>query len=244
MSRKSPVFLLVFLLSSLLVDGQPLQQRYERVLIDSASSRQTMKPIVRGTQYAVTSMSTQASMAAERILRSGGNAFDAIVAGQAVLALVDAAANGIGSDAVLLVYDAKQRKVWSVNAEGTAPKLATIEWYQKNQNGKIPVNDTLLSATVPGIVDAWCILLVRWGTKSFTEVLAPAIELAERGYPLSEGYARSMGSDQLLKYPSSARLYAPGGKKWKEKSSRILTSRARSVVWLKRSGTGKVASRV
>ena len=216
MSRKSPVFLLVFLLSSLLVDGEPLQQRYERVLIGSASSRQTMKPIVRGTQYAVTSMSTQASMAAERILRSGGNAFDAIVAGQAVLALVDAAANGIGSDAVLLVYDANQRKVWSVNAEGTAPKLATIEWYQKNQNGKIPVNDTLLSATVPGIVDAWCILLLRWGTKSFTEVLAPAIELAERGYPLSESTARSMGSDQLLKYPSSARLYAPGGKKFKE----------------------------
>ena len=65
-------------------------------------------------------------------------------------------------------------------------------------------------------MDAWCILLVRWGTKSFTEVLGPAIELAERGYPLSESYARSMGSGQLLKYPSSARLYAPGGKKWKE----------------------------
>ena len=51
---------------------------------------------------------------------------------------------------------------------------------------------------------------------SFAQVLAPAIELAERGYPLSESYARSMGSEQLLKYPSSARLYAPGGKKWKE----------------------------
>jgi gamma-glutamyltranspeptidase/glutathione hydrolase len=51
---------------------------------------------------------------------------------------------------------------------------------------------------------------------TFKQVLAPAIELAERGYPLSEAYARSMGSEQLLKYPSSARLYAPGGKRWKE----------------------------
>jgi gamma-glutamyltranspeptidase/glutathione hydrolase len=86
----------------------------------------------------------------------------------------------------------------------------------ENQNGKIPVNDTLLSATVPGVVDAWHVLLTRWGTMSFAQVLAPAIELAERGYPLSDTYALAMASSQLLKYPSSARLYAPGGKKWKE----------------------------
>jgi len=216
MSHKSLGALLAFLISVAPLYGPPLQQRYERVLIGPASSRQTMKPVVRGAQYAAASMATQATMAAERILRAGGNAFDAIVAGQAVLALVDAASNGIGSDAVLLIYSAKEKKVWSLNAEGTAPKLATIEWYQKNQNGKIPVNDTLLSATVPGVVDAWHVLLTRWGTMSFTQVLAPAIELAERGHPLSEAYARFMGSDQLLKYPSSARLYAPGGKKWKE----------------------------
>jgi gamma-glutamyltranspeptidase/glutathione hydrolase len=217
MSCKPLLFLLIFLPSTVaLLHGQSQTRRYERVIVSPATSRQTMKPVVRGTQYAAASMSTQATMAAERLLRSGGNAFDAIVAGQAVLALVDAASNGIGSDAVLLLYDAKQKKVWSLNAEGTAPKLATIEWYQKHQNGKIPVNDTLLSATVPGVVDAWYILLSRWGTKSFAEALAPAIDLAERGHPLSEGYARFMSSEQLLKYPSSARLYAPGGKKWKE----------------------------
>ena len=122
-----------------------------------------MKPIIRGTRYAVTSMMSQATMAAERILREGGNAFDAIVAGQAVLGLVDCASNGIGSDAVLLIYSARDRKVWSLNAEGTAPRLATIDWYRQNQGGKIPVDDTLLSATVPGVVDAWYLLLSRWG---------------------------------------------------------------------------------
>lgn len=217
MSRKSLTVLLVgVLLGIVVLDALPLQQRYERVLIGAASSTQTMKPVVRGTQYAAASMASQATMAAERMLRAGGNAFDAIVAGQAVLALVDSASNGIGSDAVLLIYSANEKKVWSLNAEGTAPRLATIEWYQRNQKGKIPVNDTLLSATVPGVVDAWCTLLTRWGTMSFAQVLAPAIELAERGYPLSESYARMMGSEQLLKYPSSARLYAPGGRRWKE----------------------------
>jgi len=216
MKRKQLLSLLLFVLAAGLLLGQPPQQRYERVMVGPIHSTQTMRPVIRGTQYAVTSMASQATMAAERILRSGGNAFDAIVAGQAVLALVDAASNGIGSDAVLLLYSARDRKVWSLNAEGTAPKLATIDWYRKHQNGKIPVDDTLLSATVPGVVDAWTILLTRWGTKSFTEVLAPAIDLAERGYPLSEAYARHMGGEQLLKYPTSARIYAPGGKRWKE----------------------------
>ena len=71
-------------------------------------------------------MKHQATEAAVRILEAGGNAFDAAVAGQAVLALVDPASNEYGGDAaVVLVYDAKSKKVVSINAEGTAPKLAT-----------------------------------------------------------------------------------------------------------------------
>ena len=175
--------------------------------------RQTMKPLVRGTAYAAASMMPQATMAAEHVLQSGGNAFDAIVAGQAVLGVVHPNMNGIGGDAVLLVYDAKLKKVFSVNAEGTAPKLATIEWYKKNNGGKIPVDDSLLSATVPGVIDAWHILLSRWGTKTFAELLAPAIEIAERGVPLGS----MLNSKALLKYPTSVRVYgAPDGKSWKD----------------------------
>ena len=107
---------------------------------------QTMKQLARGTLFAAASMSPQATLAAEHMLRDGGNAFDAIVAGQAVLGLMQPSLNGMGSDAVLLIYDAKAQKVWSLNAEGTAPKLATIEWYKTHQGGKIPVNDSLLSA--------------------------------------------------------------------------------------------------
>jgi len=174
--------------------------------------RQTMRPVVRGTHYAVASMKPEATLVAERILREGGNAFDAIVAGQAVLGLADAANNGVGSDAVALIYEGKSGKVWSLNAEGTAPRLATIEWYKQNHGGTLPVDDSLLAGTVPGMVDAWYILLDRWGTMSFAQVLAPAIEMAENGFPLSDRLASAIrSSKKLRKYPTSVALYLPGG---------------------------------
>jgi gamma-glutamyltranspeptidase/glutathione hydrolase len=172
---------------------------------------QTMKPLARGTHYAAASMMPQATLAAEHVLASGGNAFDAIVAGQAVLGIVQPAANGVGSDAVLLVYDAKGKKVWSLNAEGTAPKLATIEWYKKNKEGKIPVDDTLLSATVPGVIDAWYIMLSKWGTRTFGELLQPALELCEGGVPMGTAF----NNPSIQKYPTGKHLFAPpDGKRW------------------------------
>jgi gamma-glutamyltranspeptidase/glutathione hydrolase len=82
----------------------------------------TMRPVIAGREFAVSSMKPQATAAGIRILEQGGNAFDAAVATQAVLALVDPAMNGYGSDAVVLVYDAKENKVVSINAEGTGAK--------------------------------------------------------------------------------------------------------------------------
>ena len=144
-------------------------------------------------------------------MHDGGNAFDAIVAGQAVLGVVQPSANGLGSDAQLLIYDAKAKKVWSLNAEGTAPKLATIDWYKTHNGGKLPVDDGLLSGTVPGVVDAWYVMLSRWGTRSLAECLAQAIELAEGGVPIGG----NLNSRAFLRYPTTARLYAPpDGKAW------------------------------
>ncbi|HEY7284891.1 MAG TPA: gamma-glutamyltransferase [Vicinamibacterales bacterium] len=170
------------------------------------------RPVIRGRMQAAASMKPEATRAAEKILLAGGNAFDAAVASQAVLGLVDAASNGVGSDAVILVYDAKARTVVSINAEGTAPKIATIDWYQKNLSGKLPESDTLLSGTVPGVVDAWYLLLDRWGTMSFAQVLQPAIETAENGFPIGERMAAAIAtSKKLKKYPSSVKIYFPGG---------------------------------
>jgi gamma-glutamyltranspeptidase / glutathione hydrolase len=197
--------------------AQQEQEFYERVVVErTTSSARTVKPMVIGTQYAVTSMMPQATVAAQAILQSGGNAFDAAVAGQAVLGLVAPSSNGIGGDAMLLVFDAREKKVWSINAEGTAPQLATIGWFKTHREGKIPVNEGLLSATVPGVVDAWYILLSRWGTKSFGQVLSSAIQLAERGIPLTASMAREISARALAKYPTSRTLYQPDNKQWKE----------------------------
>jgi gamma-glutamyltranspeptidase/glutathione hydrolase len=172
----------------------------------------TMRPVIRGRTQAAASMKPEATRVAERILLAGGNAFDAAVASQAVLGLVDAASNGVGSDAVILVYDAKAKTAVSINAEGTAPKLATIDWYKNNLDGKLPQSDTLLSGTVPGVVDAWYLLLDRWGTMSFAQVLQPAIEVAENGFPIGERMAGAIAnSRKLKKYPSSVKVYFPNG---------------------------------
>lgn len=178
---------------------------------------QTLKQAVRGANYGVSSMHQMSSMAADRILQRGGNAFDAAVAGQAALGVVEPGANGIGGDAQLLVYDAKAGKVWSVNAEGTAPKLATIDWYKQNAGGKLPVNDTLLSGTVPGIVDAWYTLLSRWGTRSFADVLAPAIELAEKGFPVQGRLVYELQMPIILLDPGLRKVYgSPKGGLYQE----------------------------
>ena len=171
-----------------------------------------MHPIVMGRSYAVASLKPQATQVTERILRAGGNAFDAAVAGQAVLGLTDPAMNGIGGDAQLLVYDARARKVVAINAEGTAPGLATIDWYKQHAGGKIPDCESLLSGTVPGVIDAWYTLLDRWGTMSFAEVLAPAIDMAENGFPIGNRLAGAIASSKKLRqYPSSLRVYHPDG---------------------------------
>ena len=177
-----------------------------------AAPAHTMHPVIRGRTAAISSMMPQATEAARRILAEGGNAFDAAVGGQAALAVTDFPSNGVGADAVLLVYLASQKKVVSINAEPRAPKLATIEWYEKNNGGKIPNSDGLLSGGIPGVVDAWYILLDRWGTMSFEQVLQPAIELARDGFPLSEGRANAIAfTRKILKYPTTVKIYVPNG---------------------------------
>jgi gamma-glutamyltranspeptidase/glutathione hydrolase len=178
------------------------------------TAARTMRPVIRGSHYAVSTRKPQATQAAERVLRSGGNAFDAAVAAQVVLSVVDPAMTGIGGDVNVLIYDAATKKVVSLNGSGPAPQLATIDWYRQNAGGRIPVNDGLLSASMPTVVDACYVLLDRWGTMSFTELLAPAIELAGEGFPVSEYLVEYFveHSPKLRKYETTARVYLPEGR--------------------------------
>ena len=172
----------------------------------------TMRPVIRGREAAVSSMKAEATEAARRILAEGGNAFDAAVGGQAALAVADFPLNGVGADALILAYIAKEKKVVSINAEPRAPRLATIDWYQEHNGGVIPDSDGLLSGGIPGVVDAWYVLLDRWGTMSFAQVLQPAIELAESGYPISERRAAIIAeTEKIRKYPTTSRIYLLNG---------------------------------
>ena len=98
----------------------------------------TMRPVLRGRQAAVSSMRPEATEAARSILQAGGNAFDAVVAGQAALAVSDFALNGVGADAVILVYDAKAKKVVSINAEPPAPQAGDDRVVPQEQRRQDP----------------------------------------------------------------------------------------------------------
>jgi gamma-glutamyltranspeptidase/glutathione hydrolase len=179
----------------------------------SSSPSRGARPVIRGNTYAISTRKPQATQAAERILRAGGNAFDAAVAAQAVLSVVDPHMTGVGGDAAILVYVAAEQKIWSINAAGTAPALASIEWFERNAGGKIPANDGLLCASLPTVIDACYTMLDRWGTMTFADALAPAIELAENGFPVSEYFVEYLveWAGKLRKYPTTARIFLPGG---------------------------------
>ena len=208
----------VTFLMALMAFGFPLQLAAQQGGSGSAAMRaapdfRTVRPVIRGQDYAVSSMKAQATAAAVEILDAGGNAFDAAVAGQAVLALVDPAMNGIGADAVVLVYDAEAKQVFSINAEGMAPALATIEWYEEHNNGELPRSDGLLAASTPGVVDAWYLLLDRWGTMTFEQTLRRAIAVAADGFPVSEGLSRTIAnSSKIRQYPTTMKVYFPDGR--------------------------------
>ena len=122
-----------------------------------------------------------------------------------MLGLTDASMNGIGGDAMLLLYDARSSKVVSINAEGIAPAMATIDWRTNETRRQNPDCESLLSGTVPGVIDAWYTLLDRWA-QSFAELLAPAIDMAENGFPIGSRLAGAIaGSKKLRQHPSSLR---------------------------------------
>ena len=126
-----------------------------------------------------------AAQAGATVLAHGGNAVDAAVAMNAVMGVVEPMMNGIGGDLFAIIYDAKSGKLYGLNASGWAPAGLSIEFLKsKGVNGMPQAG--IQSVTVPGVVDGWSKLLARFGTKKFSEVLAPAIYYAREGFPVPE----------------------------------------------------------
>jgi gamma-glutamyltranspeptidase/glutathione hydrolase len=137
-----------------------------------------------------------AAATARDVIRDGGNALDAAVAGVADLAVVYPHMNGIGGDSFWLVYDARSRAVVGLNAAGRAATSARLDAYRARFGGRMPTRGGAAALTVPGTVSGWWEVhrysAQRLGsTMAWRGLLAPALAHARDGIPLSEGQRRT-----------------------------------------------------
>ena len=145
---------------------------------------------VYGTRGAVASSQPLASEAGMRILQRGGNAADAAVAVAAALNVTEPCSTGMGGDCFALFYDASKGRVLGMNGSGRAPAGLTPERLAADGFTKMPSNG-VHTVTVPGAVAGWVDAVEKFGTLTMKDVLAPAMELAEGGYPVSPLTARA-----------------------------------------------------
>ena len=155
----------------------------------------------------------RATLAGIEVLRGGGNAVDAAIATAAVLGVLEPMSIGIGGDAFALMYHARTRKLAALDASGRSPYAAEPDYFARRGMKKMPETG-IHSVTVPGAVDGWAAMLERYGTWPLSELLAPAIECAENGFPVgaltSEHWHKSEG--KLAKNPAAVATYLKGGR--------------------------------
>jgi gamma-glutamyltranspeptidase/glutathione hydrolase len=167
-------------------------------------------PVVATNGMAATSMPS-ATLAALDVLRAGGNALDAAVAAVAVLCVVEPMSTGIGGDCFCLYAPAGKKKVFALNGSGRAPAAANIDFYEKHGINALEPTSAH-SVTVPGAISAWETLLKAHGTKGLDELLRPAIQYAEHGFPVSSVVSKSWASLAAKLQSTGATRFLPAGR--------------------------------
>ena len=165
------------------------------------------RPEIQGRSWAVVSAHPLSTLAGARMILAGGNAVDAAVAMAAAVGIVEPFdSNFLGGESCILYWNNHKKQLLAVQATGHAPATASLENYTKL--GGIPSFGPR-SVIVPGSFDGWALLLADFGTLRLTEVIKPAIELAEKGFLVSPKLHTSMTQfhKELLKLPSSSRIY-------------------------------------
>jgi gamma-glutamyltranspeptidase / glutathione hydrolase len=189
----------------------------------------TIYPLVMGGHAMVTTEHYLSAAAGARIFAKGGNAIDAAVAATFVEGIVNPHLHTIGGEAPILVRPAGGERVFAINGNMTAPARATIEHFRGLGIKLIP-GQGLLAAGVPAALDALLTALENFGTFRLAQVLEPALELAEDGFPAHPGLVGNpdlattlTGTTEmaalhfnarnfLKRWPTSAQLYLPGGR--------------------------------
>ncbi|MDX2109265.1 MAG: gamma-glutamyltransferase [Verrucomicrobiota bacterium] len=126
-----------------------------------------------------------ATQVALDVLKKGGTAVDAAIAANATLGLMEPVSNGIGGDLFAIIWDPKTQKLHAYNGSGRSPKALTLEEFKRLGIKSIP-SKGVLPVSVPGCVDGWFALHERFGKLPMQEVLAPAINYADEGFPVTE----------------------------------------------------------
>jgi gamma-glutamyltranspeptidase/glutathione hydrolase len=179
-----------------------------------------MFPPVRGIHEMVGAANNFEVEAGYRILTQGGNAVDAGVASVLAASVTELSRFGLGGEMPLLIKMAGQPPI-AISGVGVAPAKATVEFYSRRPPE--PWEDTahmppipgqgILSAITPGVFDGLILALQKYGTKSFAEVVAPAIEYADQGFPMPEEFGGMLRSYQRIMslWPASMKFFYPDG---------------------------------
>jgi gamma-glutamyltranspeptidase/glutathione hydrolase len=190
--------------------------------LDSASSQQGA-PVHRptstvqtiGTRWAVAAGHPLAAEAGARMLSAGGNAVDAGVAAGFTLGVVHPDMVSVAGVAPILVHLGRTGETFQVSGVGPYPRTSSREYFMTRHGGQIPPG--LPRTVVPAAPDAWCTALERWGTMSVADAIAPALQHAGRGFPVSGFSAYQMGNnaDKYRRWPSSTALYLRDGRAYR-----------------------------
>ena len=177
---------------------------------------QNTYPTIRLPLFARNVVATSHPLAAQaglRMLLQGGNAVDAAIAAAAALTVTEPVSNGLGSDAFCILWDGKA--LHGLNASGRAPQAWTPDYFRSRygQDAATPPQRGIDSVTVPGAVSAWAALSQRFGKLPFADLMAPAIELAERGYCVPPVVQRKWVAAQVLgNQPGFTQTFLPRGR--------------------------------
>src|SRR5688572_6146171 len=163
---------------------------------DQQPARSALRPAVMGPSGGVSAGHPLTSAAAYTMLLKGGNAFDAGVAALLAGGVLEQDLYSLGGEALVLVYPKRERKVTAVVGQGWAPAAVNVDWYLSRQ--KTLKGEGLDPAVTPGALHAALTVLEKWGTRSFEEVATPAIDYAEKGFPIRASTVRAIQNQQPL----------------------------------------------
>jgi gamma-glutamyltranspeptidase/glutathione hydrolase len=170
------------------------------------------RSVVATTLGIVAASQPLAARAGVQILERGGNAVDAAIAANATIGLMEPTGNGIGGDLFVIYYDARTKTVHGLNSSGWAPSGLTVDALAAKGITKMPERG-IYTVTVPGVVAGWDALRAKFGSKPFSELLAPAIHYAENGFPVSEVIANGWSNSVKLHaaHPNSRKTFLVDG---------------------------------